>query len=116
MGLTEIIGAIATIGGAVWGIAEKINNLHRCLDQRLDKVEAHQIEIENTVHRNRDKIDAIEKENGRWFSKIHKDLYKCTTPPPMRNEGGYPVKPLSGLIGGFLLPAHYRDTDTGKFS
>jgi hypothetical protein len=81
MGITELIGIVATASGAVWAIAEKINQLHRCIDSRLDKVEARQIEIEATVHRNREKIDEMETYNRVWFAKIHKDLYRCTIPP-----------------------------------
>lgn len=87
MGVAELVGIMAVVGGSVWAIAEKIGNLHKCLDKRLDDLRDRQIEIEHMVTRNRDKIDAAEVANRAWFAKIHKDLYRCTIPPTELSEG-----------------------------
>lgn len=81
MGIAEILGMISLVAGAVWTVAEKINNLHRCMDGRLDELNDRQREIELTVQGNSIKIEEMETTNRVWFTKIHKDIYNCSLPP-----------------------------------
>lgn len=81
MAIAELFGILATVSGAVWFIAEKINGMDRRIDDRLDIIEG---EIRQGKSEGRlvdQRIQRLEKINDSEIEKLNRLLTTCRLAP-----------------------------------